>query len=316
MTKLPPNNKLCQVSKLPMQSFRWKAGPTGRHKETVISYVVARDRNICQCCLMDLRFGLPAGVRDAILKQGSTSSTEIALPHSIPGLQQYYGSKKRAIEDADNNNINSVTASSHISSKVGGKGKVGTASIWAEPEQGPSSSAVVMMGGSRGGEEDVYNFRNQLAISQLERLSAQVHRNNVYHSGNTHNGQTTATPTTTAFRNLPKLCSFWLNGACNRVLRKTCPFRPCCGTFIFPEIIRTQKTIHEALVQRLTTEGPAVVMKSLDTETKAAFQQALKGVNREDSIKKRVTGDVESDELAKKYLNRLQDQVSEFHLNF
>eukprot|EP01031_Cornospumella_fuschlensis_P044308 gene44308-54179_t len=65
MTKLPPNYKMCTVSHLPYQPFRWKAGPNGRFKETVISYVVAAERNICQCCLNDLRYGLPVGVRDA-----------------------------------------------------------------------------------------------------------------------------------------------------------------------------------------------------------------------------------------------------------
>ena len=40
---------------------------------------------------------------------------------------------------------------------------------------------------------------------------------------------------TVAFRNLVKLCSFWVAGTCTRVVGKTCPFRPCCGSFAFPE---------------------------------------------------------------------------------
>eukprot|EP01035_Chromulina_nebulosa_P034700 gene34700-46583_t len=36
MTKLPFGHKLCKISNLPYQAFRWKAGPTGRQKETII----------------------------------------------------------------------------------------------------------------------------------------------------------------------------------------------------------------------------------------------------------------------------------------
>ena len=38
MTKLPFGHKLCKISNLPYQAFRWKAGPTGRQKETIIRY--------------------------------------------------------------------------------------------------------------------------------------------------------------------------------------------------------------------------------------------------------------------------------------
>lgn len=277
-----------------MQSFRWKAGPGGRHKETVVSYVVARDKNICQCCLNDLRFGLPVGVRDAILNgqggevgagvgavivNGSKTGRGEIMPTSIPGLQQYYGSKKRAIEDLD-------AADAKSGSSL---------SIWAN-EEGPSIGSA---------HDEVNQFRHQIAISQLDRLSSQVSRSNVYHQPSSSSTITHTSTTSTAFRNLPKLCSFWLNGSCNRVIRKTCPYRPCCGTFVFPEIARTNKELHQTLIERLQSEGAAVVMKSLDKETKTAIHQALKG-NREESILKRVNG---QDELSTKYIERVKEHT-------
>lgn len=150
-------------------------------------------------------------------------------------------------------------------------GAVGVGGIWAKDAPGPPS----------------------LASKQLTAFSQQMYQRNNFDNK-------------TAMRNLPKLCSFWLNGACNRVLRKTCPFRPCCGTFIFPEIARTNKELHEKLIERLNNEGAAAVMKSLDNETRTAIQQALKG-NREETIRKRVSGE---DDLSKAYLNNMKQAVS------
>jgi hypothetical protein len=86
--------------------------------------------------------------------------------------------------------------------------------------------------------------------------------------------------TKTAFRNLPKLCSFWLNGTCNRVIKKSCPFRPCCGAFAFPEIAGSNRELCRELVQALESDGPAEVMKSMKPEIKKALSDALKGTVR------------------------------------
>ena len=42
-------------------------------------------------------------------------------------------------------------------------------------------------------------------------------------------------------RNLPKLCSFWCLQTCNRVVNSACPYRPCNGTFRFPELASTHQ---------------------------------------------------------------------------
>ena len=70
MIKCRFGEKLCKVSNVPMQSFRWKAGPHGRFKETIVCREVAVEKNICQACLSDMTFGVPVGVRDALLRAG------------------------------------------------------------------------------------------------------------------------------------------------------------------------------------------------------------------------------------------------------
>ena len=52
------------------QAFRWKAGPQGRFKDTIVCREVAVEKNICQACLSDMTFGVPVGVRDALLGGG------------------------------------------------------------------------------------------------------------------------------------------------------------------------------------------------------------------------------------------------------
>jgi hypothetical protein len=64
---------------VPFQAFRWKAGAQGRYKETIISMLVAKERNICQGCLKDMKYDLPAGVRDALLRDTSASNGQVCI---------------------------------------------------------------------------------------------------------------------------------------------------------------------------------------------------------------------------------------------
>lgn len=248
MTKLPYGLKLCKISNLPFQAFKWKAGPGGRYKETMVCYSVAAERNICQTCLNDMKYGLPVGVRDAILSQ---AENQIAMPKSNVGQQYFYEQQAQMVANGQLTEHNDPSL----------------------------------------------DLANVVRSRQLDRFSRVL--------------QVAEAKSKVAFRNLPKLCSFWLNGTCTRVLQKTCPYRPCCGVFVFPEIAGSDKELCANLVKALETEGPAVVQKNLDGATRQAISQALKG-NREDAIRKRVSGE---DDLTKKYLGKMKNMVRVFAKN-
>ena len=83
---------MCKISDRPFQAFRWRAGPGGRYKTTIISYDVARVKNVCQACLVDMQFGLPVAVRDAVLQAGGTAED---MPLSDPNKDHYWQEQSR-----------------------------------------------------------------------------------------------------------------------------------------------------------------------------------------------------------------------------
>lgn len=246
MVALPPDRKLCKVSSLPFKSYRWKPDASGRYKETIISLVVAKERNLCQACLKDMQFDLPAGVRDRLLRQ-----QEIQAPNSDVGRAYYYQNK--AIQGPDDSNLSFST----------------------HQEQVP-------------------------AVQQLQSFAASNPSSALASSTSS-----SATATKVPWRNLPKLCSFWINGKCTRVVKKSCPYRPCCGptAFVFPEIASSNRDIHQQLQDQLHQFGPEYVMKNMSKEARDAIQKSLRGVNRDEAIRKRVNGE---DDLSQKYMNRIE----------
>lgn len=243
MVKLPFGQKLCKVAGTPYQAFRWKAGPAGRYKETIVSYVIAKQRNICQACLNDMQYGLPVGVRDSLLAE---SKGQIVQPRSDVGQRYQYEQQ---------------------------------AQLQAE-------------GGDLTEQSYALTMQNIPQANQLSRLSRVM--------------QVQEAKNKTAFRNLPKLCSFWLNGACNRVKRKACPFRPCCGTFVFPELASSHREEMQTLITELENNGADAVQRNIPPEVRDAFRASMKG-NKDDAIKKRVYGE---DDLSSKYLGKMKTMVS------
>lgn len=55
---------VCHISGRTYTSFRWKAGNDARYKKTVICQKIAKLKNVCQVCMLDLDFNLPVQVRD------------------------------------------------------------------------------------------------------------------------------------------------------------------------------------------------------------------------------------------------------------
>lgn len=230
MIKLRFGDRLCKVTNGAFQAFRWKAGPKGRFKETIVCREVAIEKNICQACLSDMTFGVPVGVRDALLKQKDDESGGYAEPKSAANKAYYY--------------------------------------------------------------------QNQLALKQERAVVEEPSRELVDLAREIQSANSTSG---TPFRNLPRLCSFWLKACCSRVGAKTCPFRPCCGVFKFPELAASQPDACKKLVELLRRDGAATVMTECPNEIRAALKDAISGVNHNEAIRDRAAG---NDTLSQRYVAR------------
>ncbi|KAI4137175.1 MAG: hypothetical protein LQ340_008100, partial [Diploschistes diacapsis] len=99
----------CKLCTRPFTLFRWKANRTSRTSRTNICLTCARLKNCCQCCMLDLSFGLPIVVRDAALKMvapGPTSAVNREyyaqnnekLLEEGKGLEEYERTEDKAKE--------------------------------------------------------------------------------------------------------------------------------------------------------------------------------------------------------------------------
>ncbi len=58
----------CKVCMKPFTVFRWCPGSGCRYRKTEICQACSKLKNVCQSCIFDLEYGLPVGVRDAVLQ--------------------------------------------------------------------------------------------------------------------------------------------------------------------------------------------------------------------------------------------------------
>ncbi|KAF2280218.1 uncharacterized protein EI97DRAFT_429976 [Westerdykella ornata] len=83
----------CKICTRPFTIFRWKADRTSRQKRTNICLTCARLKNCCQCCMLDLSFGLPIAVRDTALKMVAPG------PQSAINREYYAQEHEKEIEE-------------------------------------------------------------------------------------------------------------------------------------------------------------------------------------------------------------------------
>mmetsp|Transcript_26131 Transcript_26131/g.73170 ORF Transcript_26131/g.73170 Transcript_26131/m.73170 type:complete len:459 (+) Transcript_26131:313-1689(+) len=91
----------CHISGRPYTVFRWRPGADARYKKTIICQEVAKQKNVCQVCLLDLEYNLPTQVRDYALgiedeaDQVSEVNKEYALKQAeITGERPDYTANK------------------------------------------------------------------------------------------------------------------------------------------------------------------------------------------------------------------------------
>lgn len=98
----------CHISKRPYTKFRWRPGSDARYKSTIICQEVAKAKNVCQVCLLDLSHNLPVQVRDQL-----TNAVVEDIPESQVGLEYQLalkesrgtlGKQYKDGEGADNDN--------------------------------------------------------------------------------------------------------------------------------------------------------------------------------------------------------------------
>lgn len=86
----------CQICERAFTTFRWKAGSKGRFKNTVVCQTCARMKNVCQCCLLDLEFGLPVQIRDKYLADNDPNGG-VSMPMSRVGIDYQIQQQAQAI---------------------------------------------------------------------------------------------------------------------------------------------------------------------------------------------------------------------------
>ena len=94
----------CHISDRPYTVFRWRPGNDARYKKTIVCQEVAKAKNVCQVCLLDLDYNLPVQVRDQAL-----GMQDDGLPESAAGKE--YALQRMADEgELDRSKFNAPAA--------------------------------------------------------------------------------------------------------------------------------------------------------------------------------------------------------------
>lgn len=92
-----PNHDACKISKKPYTVFRWRPSRKSPvFNRTLCSYEIAAEKNICQCCLNDLTYGVPVALRDQFVSSQSGLASSMGTVPLSETNQAYYFQQKLA----------------------------------------------------------------------------------------------------------------------------------------------------------------------------------------------------------------------------
>lgn len=81
----------CKLCNRPFTVFRWLPAPGARRNTTKICPSCSRRKSACQCCMLDLNYGLPLALRDSVLKisadTGKNPVTQKYIAENSDGAQ-------------------------------------------------------------------------------------------------------------------------------------------------------------------------------------------------------------------------------------
>lgn len=78
------NDGTCKMCDRAYTVFKWRPGRGEGYRQTQVCQTCSKVKNLCQTCILDLQFGLPSQLRDAVLSQEDGT---LAVPESEANRQ-------------------------------------------------------------------------------------------------------------------------------------------------------------------------------------------------------------------------------------
>jgi pre-mRNA-splicing factor RBM22/SLT11 len=110
MIKRPMGDE-CKMCCRVFNSFNWKRDKESRYMKTVICNVCSSLKNLCQSCVLDFDFQVPAYVRDSILPEQDQSG--VGLKHEVTSMYEAE-QVTRTLDPSSNGRISSKISSDTI----------------------------------------------------------------------------------------------------------------------------------------------------------------------------------------------------------
>ncbi|KAI1327047.1 RNA recognition domain-containing protein [Xylariaceae sp. FL0255] len=171
----------CKICTRPFTIFSWPADRAhGRKKRTNICLTCARMKNCCQCCMLDLQFGLPIQLRDAALKMvapGPTSeiNREYYAQNNEKAIEEGHGTEEYDKADEKARELLRRLATSKPYFRKGRAIEDGDAASSSSPATGSATGGNVAVGAGMGGPGPIRSRDSRAAAAAGARPGGHGH---------------------------------------------------------------------------------------------------------------------------------------------